>query len=573
MDPTADAFIAVAGDSSTSATSSADHGWQKVTYAKRQRRPNPAAPTADQRPNGVASHVFASVERSALERRKAIEAAEEEYAAATARSRPAPVAAAVDSDEEDDHSAGEGGKENGAVEGEKKVKQKKPKKPKVSVAEAASKIDASNLAVFLDDVSASYESQPDIQLMRFADFLGRAFASVSASTFPTKMFKESPVSKIDIPLSHIPDPVYKTSVDWIGQKPIEALSGFVLWCLDNVHADLASQSIPAKGSKKPVPQLPSKAQVAIFAGLAMTLRRKPDVLVTLTPKLRENPKYQGQELLPIIIWSIGQASQGDLVIGMYLWAHYLLPSICGKSSVNPQYRDWVLQLVERILSGTKARSILLNGAVRKGERLVPPSALDLLMRSAFPAPSARVKATDRFNAVYPTLKELALAGSPGTKTTKQASQQLLPYAIKAMQGDNPELIKEATDVFFWCLAQNAECYKQWEKLHLENVNGTVAVLRKLSEEWKEYSAKLSPLDHLKETLKHLKVQNEEALSGSLDASNQASIKEADKYCHLILRRLNHWHSCLKGLVIFTTVAVATTASILEIKSRVSKAQV
>lgn len=45
----------------------------------------------------------------------------------------------------------------------------------------------------------------------------------------------------------------------------------------------------------------------------------------------------------------------------------------------------------RILSGPKARTILLNGAVRKGDRLVPPSALDVLMRSTFPAQSARVK--------------------------------------------------------------------------------------------------------------------------------------------------------------------------------------
>ncbi|XP_039143815.1 uncharacterized protein LOC120280908 [Dioscorea cayenensis subsp. rotundata] len=558
MDPFSDPFISGAGDSSSSATSSADHGWQKVSYAKRQRRPNPAPAAADHRPNGVSSNVFASVERSAFERRKAIEAAAEEYDAAPSRSRPGPVAAAVDSDEDDD-SAGEGGKENRAVEDEKKIKQKKPKKPKVSVAEAASKIDATNLAVFLADVSASYESQTDIQLMRFADYFARAFASVSASMFPTKMFKESPVSKIDIPLSHIPDAVYKTSVDWIAQKPVEALGGFVLWCLDVIYADLASQSVPAKGSKKSAAQLPSKAQVAIFAGLAMIIRRKPDVLVSITPKLRESTKYQGQDMVPIIIWSVGQASQGDLVIGMYLCSHFLLPSICGKSNVNPQFRDWVLQLVERILSGPKARSILLNGAVRKGERLVPPSALDLLMQSAFPAPSARVKATDRFTAVYPTLKELALAGSPGTKTTKQASQQLLPYTIKAMQGDNPELTKEATDVFLWCLAQNAECYKQWEKLYLENISESVAVLRKLSDEWKVYSGKLSPLDHLKETLNHLRAKNEEALSGSLDASSQASVKEADKYCNMILRRLKRGFSCGKGAVLILTVAIAAAA--------------
>lgn len=43
-----------------------------------------------------------------------------------------------------------------------------------------------------------------------------------------------------------------------------------------------------------------------------------------------------------------------------------------------------------------------------------------------------LQATERFEAVYPTLKELALAGSPGTKTIKQVSQQLLPITITAM---------------------------------------------------------------------------------------------------------------------------------------------
>lgn len=47
--------------------------------------------------------------------------------------------------------------------------------------------------------------------------------------------------------------------------------------------------------------------------------------------------------------------------------------------------------VIRILSFPKARAILLNGAVKKGERLVPPSAFELLMRVTFPAPSGRVK--------------------------------------------------------------------------------------------------------------------------------------------------------------------------------------
>lgn len=42
-----------------------------------------------------------------------------------------------------------------------------------------------------------------------------------------------------------------------------------------------------------------------------------------------------------------QAGQGDLCVGLYLWAHYILPLVGGKSGSNPQTRDLILQLVER----------------------------------------------------------------------------------------------------------------------------------------------------------------------------------------------------------------------------------
>ncbi|KAG6468403.1 hypothetical protein ZIOFF_073088 [Zingiber officinale] len=117
----------------------------------------------------------------------------------------------------------------------------------------------------------------------------------------------------------------------------------------------------------------------------------------------------------VIVWCIRTCC------GVVLWLdshsfRYLLASatganlVCGKSNVNPQSRDLVLQLVERILSGPKAQTIMLNGAVRKGERIVPPAVLDLLMRATFPASTARVKTTERFETFYPTLKELALTG-------------------------------------------------------------------------------------------------------------------------------------------------------------------
>ncbi|PKU61457.1 uncharacterized protein LOC110105514 isoform X1 [Dendrobium catenatum] len=554
--PAADALE---DNSNGSSAPASNHGWQKVTYGKRHRRQiQPAIPAAgDQLSNGVSPverpNVFASVEQKAQERRRAIESA------AVAASELRPPAAAAASDEDDDDSGAEGAGEAGQEKGEelvKKVKQKKPKKPKVTVHEAASKIDASDLAAHLAEVSVSYESQNDIQLMRFADYFGRAFSGVSASQFPwTKMFKESPVAKIiEIPICHISEPVYKTSVDWIAAKSPEALADFVLWCLDCILADLAIQQAAAKGSRKVTQKPPSKSQVAIFVVLAMTLRRKPEVLSNLLPKLRDNTQYQGQEKVPVIVWTISQASQGDLVVGMHAWAHCLLPLISGKSG-NPQTRGLALQLIESILERPKARPILINGAVRKGERIVPPFALDLLMRATFPTPSARVKATERLEALYPTLKELALAGTPGSKASKQASQQIFPYAANALQEDNPSLTREAANIFIWCLAQNSDCYKQWEKLHLENVEASISVLQKLSDEWKEHSTKLSPFGPLQETLQRLRDLNEKALSAADAGGNEASVKEADKYCKALLGRVTRRSTCMKSAVFVTVLAV------------------
>ena len=66
-----------------------------------------------------------------------------------------------------------------------------------------------------------------------------------------------------VPLSHIPEAVYKTSVDWINQRSFEAVASFVLWLLDNIHADLEIHQGTVKGSKKVSQQAPSKSQVSL----------------------------------------------------------------------------------------------------------------------------------------------------------------------------------------------------------------------------------------------------------------------------------------------------------------------
>ncbi|KAH6802219.1 transmembrane protein of unknown function DUF2359 [Perilla frutescens var. frutescens] len=549
-----------------------NHGWQKVTAKKQRKNQNKKAAAADSSklPNGSAiapekNSVFKGLEKHAEERRRKLEA---QRAAAiyddddnenTRRSRNN-----RGRDEEDDDLSSDADVKNNAPDVHKKEKQKKVKKPKVTVSEAAAKIDADDLAGFLSNISDAYEGQQDnIQLMRFADYFGRAFSAVSSSQFPwQKLFRESAVAKIaDVPVSYISEAVYKTSVDWINHRSYEALGSFVLWSLDCILADLAAQQPGSKGSKKGVQATSSKSQVAIFLVLAMVLRRKPDVLINLLPKLSENSKYQGQDKLPVIIWTILQACQGDLAVGLYLWAHQILPILGGKSGSNPHTRDLVLQLVERITAAPKARSILVSNAVRKGERLIPPAALDLLLRVTFPSPSARVKATERFEAIYPLLKDVALAGSPGSKAMKQVSLQIQTSTVQAAGEGIPALSEEAARIFIWCLIQNPDCFKQWEKIYADNIEASAATLRKLAENWKEFSSKPSSLQALRDTLKSFRQKNEKALSGEVDAGHQALFKDADKYCKTILGRLSSGHGCVKAMV-FTIAVLAVGAAVV-----------
>lgn len=59
-------------------------------------------------------------------------------------------------------------------------------------------------------------------------------------------------------------------------------------------------------------------QVAIFVVLAMVLHRKPDVLISLLPVMKESPKYQGQDKLPLNVWLITQVIETPFYIQMFL---------------------------------------------------------------------------------------------------------------------------------------------------------------------------------------------------------------------------------------------------------------
>lgn len=148
--------------------SGGDHGWQKVTYAKRQRKTKASPAPSDSAANhprlvsnGAVSggdNVFRSLEQQAEDRRRRI--LEAQRAANGVAAVAAPARSKVRSDYDDDEdSDSDAAVENGKPEDVKKVKQKKPKKPKVTVAEAAAKIDANDLAAFLVEISVCWPPQ------------------------------------------------------------------------------------------------------------------------------------------------------------------------------------------------------------------------------------------------------------------------------------------------------------------------------------------------------------------------------------------------------------------------------
>ena len=138
-----------------------DGGWKTVTYSKRNKKQQlpkvsnlPENSSSDhRRSNGVGggeADVFRSIEQHSEDRRRRI--AEE------SRRREEEDSGERDgskrhSDEDDGES--DDGDRGGAGEQVKKVKKPKAKKPKVTVAEAAAKIDAGDLGAFLVDITVS----------------------------------------------------------------------------------------------------------------------------------------------------------------------------------------------------------------------------------------------------------------------------------------------------------------------------------------------------------------------------------------------------------------------------------
>eukprot|EP00249_Psilotum_nudum_P023032 c28732_g1_i1 orf=527-2284(+) len=549
------------GNTDGLSSSSHGHGWQKVTNFKKQRREmrskKPAAVAQPEIGKGKPSSdstVFQALEEAAENRRVHREAMLAAGIAAPIELLPSDN----ESDGEEGHHTETTGIANGNV---KKSKPKKPKKAKVSVAEAASGIDASELSAFLAEISDSFSSLPDVQLMRCADYFARAFSQVSHFQFGwAKILKDYSVEKaVEIPLCYLPENVSKIVSNWLSSMPAGAVSDFVLWALNDVINDMQIQNSSQKGSKVAVHSIPSKTKVAVLVLLAIVLRRRPDVLLQKAAVLRSSAQYQGQEKLAMMAWAYGQAAQGDVVVGMMLWVQNLLPMSVGKFG-TPVSRDIALQFIESFVVSNikKARPFLLNRVSQKGERLVPPVAFDAVMHAAFPSDTARTKATERFLEIYPLVKELALGGSQRSKSMNPVAQQLLPYSLVAASEDVSALSYEACDIFIWCLSQTSDCYKQWERLHLDNLKGSIQILNFLCCEWKDNVIRLTPVDSLKRTLQLLREKHSKMLEQVKgDAGLELLLKSADRHCKALLKKMSWAGACFKAMVtVITGVGMA-----------------
>ncbi|XP_010505565.1 PREDICTED: uncharacterized protein LOC104782356 [Camelina sativa] len=104
------------------------------------------------------------------------------------------------------------------------------------------------------------------------------------------------------------------------------------------------------------------------------------------------------------------------------------------------------------------------------------------------------------------------------------------YFVAIVSG-NPVVAKEATTIAIWSLTENGDCWDHWNNLYKENLEASVALLRKLVNEWKDHSLKLlsSPSVGLtlSRTMKSFWLKNKKAITEG--GANSSLHEEADEY--------------------------------------------
>ncbi|CAH8300682.1 unnamed protein product [Eruca vesicaria subsp. sativa] len=296
-------------------------------------------------------------------------------------------------------------------------------------------------------------------------------------------------SELEVPLSLIPRPVYEISMDFIRSFSSETLLDFVRWAYHLIITEWQQRGVVE------VVRPNDESKVATFVVLAMVLRTEPGALTFVSTVLRDKPKYQGQDTLPVLIWMMAQAFSDDLTASLHSWAWNLLPLVANNEECYSSHSfELFMQFVEMVfLKCPEAPTLFRSRAVRNQhrERLIPPFSFQILVRLTFPAPSARVEATLRFEEIYPLLKQVALA-TDDIITCAKALEQIFTFSLELAGGKgNPALASEATAIAISVLTQNVDCFKQWDVLYNEHLEASAALLKKLVDEWKDHSLKLS----------------------------------------------------------------------------------
>ncbi|KAJ4874826.1 hypothetical protein Rs2_39844 [Raphanus sativus] len=329
----------------------------------------------------------------------------------------------------------------------------------------------------------------DELLSRYTDYFAKALSGVS---FPwVKMFKDAPLSTlIDVPLSHIPDSVYGTTRNWLDLPPVELedFSAFVLRAFDQILLDLEGGG----GGDD------SKSQVGMFVALAIVLRCKPEALAPVLPILRQNPKYQGHDKLPVTVWMLAQASKVTIYVLACIHGHitcyHLSQSVVRSVGYIPQSMDLILQFVEEILSRPRAPAILVDGALREGEPLIPLTSFEILGASRIPCSRRKSRGRGSFTR-YARRKQ-----------RREADVHFsLRSARKGIVTGNPVLAEEATSIAIW-----------------ENLEASVALLKELvGGRWVFRKLSKSPRDTLtlNQTMESFRRKNKRAIAeGGASAS-------------------------------------------------------
>ncbi|KFK22709.1 hypothetical protein AALP_AAs66110U000100 [Arabis alpina] len=140
--------------------------------------------------------------------------------------------------------------------------------------------------------------------------------------------------------------------------------------------------------------------------------------------------------------------------------------------------------------------------------------------------------TERFKAVYPLLKDVALADAPGKEEVRLVTEPIFEFSIKfAAEAE------EATTIAIWCVTKNIDCCRCWfTNYHEEYPKASVALLKKFVEEWDDHSPELLSsyysINLLKRTMNNFLLLNKKG------SRNIPLFIEADDYVNYLIKKVN-----------------------------------